>query len=191
MRPLPPKPTKAKAKPLQPRREADEENKRVGSGRPRVYGTELPVYDSMDQCASATGIPVDYLKRAKRSGCLFIRHGRVHLAEFIRWFFSQADGNDGEDWARRSKRALAIKAEIELEKLQNQVIEWQTVDSFITRLVSIDFFGELDRLGGEFPARLKGKSEVEIAEECDKEKKAIKESLRGKMETWKKQKGKV
>jgi hypothetical protein len=175
----PPKP-KAKAPP-----------KNLG-GRPRVFA-EFPVYDSMEQCAGATGIPISHLKFAKRQGCLFIRHGRVHIAEFISWFFSQTPENveDAIDWSKRDKRMSAMIKEIEYEKMRDSVIEWVLVEKFIMQLVGINFFGELERLAGEFPATLKGKSEVEIASEVANEVKSIKESLRSRMEIWKTKKGKI
>ena len=154
---------------------------------------DFPVYDSMDQCAGATGIPISALKLAKRQGCLFIRHGRVNVAEFIRWFFgAERAGNaeDAIDWTKRDKRAAALLKEVELEEEQNRVIDWSMVNSFITRLVSVEFFGELERLAGEFPASLKGKTEVEIAEETQKQIALIRDSMKNKMEMWKQKKGK-
>src|SRR4051812_4809187 len=98
-----------------------------GAGRPRVHATDLPVYDGMEQCAAATGVPMSLLRLAKKEGCLFVRHGRVHFSEFIRWFFNR-DSEDGDesniDWDKRGKRAQALIREADLEEKRGAVIDF-------------------------------------------------------------------
>lgn len=165
-------------------------------GRDRVYATDLPVYDSMEQCCGATGIPVAAQKHAKKNGCLFIRHGRVHLGEFIRWFFKSGkeDAGDDEmmiDWNKRDKRAAALIKEVKLEEEYDRLIDFAMVTRILTQLVNVTFFGELERLANEFPTGLKGKTEVQINEECLEQVKKIKLSLIAQLQAWEKSKGKI
>jgi hypothetical protein len=56
---------------------------------PRPAANGLPVYDSMEQCGAAAGIPLLILKTAKRNGCSAFRSNRVFLGEFLAWHFTQ------------------------------------------------------------------------------------------------------
>ena len=156
-----------------------------GAGRPRVYSTELPVYDSMEQCANATKVPLEVLKKAKKGGCLFVRHGRVHFSEFIEWIFNQDPDSTGEmDWAVREKRAAALIKENSLERLRGKSYDSGKVDSFLRSLVRSTFFGELDRIKSEFPPGLKGKGEIAIEAEVEKQIESIKRALNKQLDAW-------
>lgn len=160
-------------------------------GRPRVYETNLPVYDSMEQMNAVTGIPVTAQKYAKKNGCLSIRHGRCHLGEFLRWWFAQdLDTEDGVDWAKRDKRASALIKEVKLEEEQNRVIDFLLVERFIRMIVYNSFFGEIERMQNEFPALLKGKSEIEIKQEVLKQVTKMKKTIEEQVKSWASNKGK-
>lgn len=165
-----------------------------GAGRPRVYATDLPVYDTMDQCSGATGIPKAMLQLASKEGCLFVRHGRVHLAEFIRWFFNEKpqDGDEESniDWEKRGKRAQTLIREADLQEKYGKVIDFELARGFIEYLVRSIFFAEVERMSQEFPATLKGKTEVEIQAEMAKRAKELKTSLELALKTWIDTKGK-
>lgn len=165
-----------------------------GAGRPRVFATELPVYDSMEQASGATGIPIAAFKHAKKNGCLFFRHGRVNLSEFIHWFFNRPDKEEGdersEDWTYRDKRAAAMLKEINVDERMERVVDFDLVERFLRKLVGSDFFGELERMRQDFPPQLKGKSELDIAEHIAKSIGRTKESIAKSMENWVKSKGK-
>ncbi len=149
----------------------------------------------MEQCASATGIPLAALKLAKRGGCLFVRHGRVHLAEFIKWFFTREEDEEesegGVDWSKRDKRAGALIKEVKLEEAKDRVIDWALAERFVNYLVGVSFFSELERLANEFPANLKGKNEIEIHAECARQIGQIKKSIESSVRTWNEKKGKI
>jgi hypothetical protein len=53
--------------------------------------SDLPVYDSIDQCSAATGIPRGAIKLAKRKGCKAFKSNRIYLCDLLPWLFS----NDG------------------------------------------------------------------------------------------------
>jgi hypothetical protein len=168
-----------------------------GQGRPRVYATDFPVYDSMEQCSAATGIPFMALKLAKKNGCLFVRHGRVHLGEFIAWFFSaeRGENKDGEDdnvdWSRMDKKYSAQLKEIKVEEERERVIDFALASRFIVELTSVGMFGELERLRDEFPAALKGKTQVQISAEVSKQIDEIRKGLDKRLTNWEKKKGKA
>lgn len=169
-------------------------SKKKSAGRPREHAIDLPIYDSMDQCASATGIPLAVLKRAKREGCMHVQHGRVHVGVFLKWFFaklSDLEGDEDRDWAAYDKRMSAKLKEQKLETLRGQLIEFALVENFIHYLEGVCFFAELDRISAEFPSVLKGKSEVEISAECERQKGIIKKTITEAIRTWQEKKGKV
>ena len=172
-----------------------EKEKRAKPGRPRIFATDLPVYDSMEICRGSTGIPIAAMALAKKEGCVFVRHGRIHLEPFLKWWFNRPEKDDEEreadNWGGRDKRATALLKEVKLEEAKERVIEFLSVDKFIRNLVGNMFFGELERIASEFPASLKGKSEVEIAEEVNKQKKQIAKGITSYMETWLAKKGKL
>src|SRR6266571_6418247 len=72
---------------------------------------ELPVYDSMQQCASRTGLPLSLLKLAKRSGCEGFRWNRVALGPVLTWLFSR-DPADNTDWKKDFEKSRACLARI-------------------------------------------------------------------------------
>lgn len=165
-----------------------------GAGRPRVYATDLPVYDTMDQCSGATGIPKSMLQLASKEGCLFVRHGRVHLAEFLRWFFGprpqNSDGEENIDWDKRGKRAQALIREADLEEKRGTVVDFSLAKDFIEHVTRALFFGELERMEQEFPASLKGKNEVDIQVEMKRQGDMVRKNLELALKTWIDTKGK-
>lgn len=147
----------------------------------------------MRQMAGETGIPFGILRHARESGCAFVDdHGRCEILPFLKWFFEQdLDGEDGIDWAKREKRAKALMKEVELEEAREESIKFATVERFISNLTGTYFFGELDRLRNEFPPSLKGKGEIAISEECDKQFKQVKKQLTDQMDSFIDTKGKA
>lgn len=146
----------------------------------------------MEQMASATGIPLTILKHAKKSGCMFVSHGRCDLIVFLTWFFSRDVPDDEQvDWAKRDKRASALIKECKLEEERNLVINYALSEKFIRYLTQVLFFGELERIANEFPAGLKGKSEVDIYAECVKQNKMVKQHIETQVNIWVEKKGKV
>lgn len=161
--------------------------KRDGAGRPRnTHLLELPRFASMMDMSKQCGIPYSVLLESSKKGAPFKdTHGRCDILQFLAWFFRQDLSDDEQvDWGNRAKRATALIKEVELQEKRDQVVDFQTSAAFIRNLVNVAFFAELDRVASEFPATLKGKSEVEISVEVDNQIKAIKESLRLKLVEW-------
>lgn len=156
-------------------------DKRNSFARP----VELARFGSIGEMSAQTGIPSEILTAAKKNGCTFVRHGRPDLFEFLRWYFSQELSSDEQvNWSRRDKRAGALIKEHKLQVSRREVYKAQKVDGFMGQVVRVAFFGELDRLCKEFPATLKGKQELAIAEECDLQVKRIKQLIVSKFQEW-------
>ena len=155
-----------------------------GAGRPREHYLDLPVYDSMQQMAGATGIPLEVIKYAKAQGGKFVEHSRCNLGEFLKWFFAKADRNDDADWGVRDKKASALIKEVKLKRLNGSVVDFTLADNFIRNLIAQFVFAELKRLRYEFPGSLKGKDEVAIAKEVERQMDLVEKSFRGRLEEW-------
>ena len=146
-------------------------------GRP-IATKELPEYESMDEMSMATGIPLPEIKKAKRLGCPFVKHGRPNLHEFLIWYFeNNLTEEESVNWSQRDKRAAALIKEEDLMKKRKETIAFAQATAFANHMVNKFFFAELDRLAQEFPPNLKGKDEISIHAECLKQVEVIKSGL--------------
>lgn len=172
---------------------------KAGQGRKRVFASDLPVYDAIKDAVGATGIPLAAFDEARKNGCLFMRHGRVHLGEFIRWWFTRDIDDEldedkekrGTDWTSRDKRASALLRETKLANEKGKLCEFANVERFIRQVIAVEIFGELERISTEFPASLKGRSEVEIKSECDAQVEQIKNNAHKSIDNFIKKRGKL
>ena len=141
-------------------------------------------FGSMAQAASACGIPLAVLRKAKREGCPAFVRDRVDIGDFIVWFFNQDNATTKEDYAYRHKAALAMTLEAKLEEIRDETCHVSLGRRFVNDLVGNIFFGQLERLSGEFPASLKGKTEIQINEEVIQQIAHIKRLLKDKLAEW-------
>jgi hypothetical protein len=138
------------------------------SGLPRLAQSKrgqksLPVYDSMQSCEGATGIPRAILQQAKREGCdAFDSHSRVDLAKLLRYWFARGEGN--VDWALRQKRADALKAERELAKMEGALVSIDEVYRQQAQAVAKARAVLTQKFEGELPAKQNGMPAEKIAE---------------------------
>ena len=65
--------------------------------------TRLPIFDTMTQCRSATGIPISAIRLAKAGGCDAFKHGRIDLALLLHWIFSKTGDEPDADWGSEWK----------------------------------------------------------------------------------------
>lgn len=144
----------------------------------------MPIYDTLQQCAAATGVPLSALKMAKSSGCEAFRHGRVNFGEFIRWFFGQGTDGDNTDWVKENKRLDALIKRIKLDELKKRIIDFAEVNRFLQQLVGSCFFGELERMSQEFPPVLKGQNENEIQARILADVEKVKADLTARLKSW-------
>ena len=154
------------------------------AGRPRSNAAQMPIFDTLQQCAAATGVPLSALKMAKSSGCEAFRHGRVNFAEFIRWFFAQGTDDDNTDWFKENKRLDALIKRVKLAELKKQVIDFAEVNRFLQGLVGGCFFAELERMSQEFPPVLKGRDENEIQTRILADIEKVKKDLTARLQAW-------
>jgi hypothetical protein len=87
-------------------------------------------------------------------------------------------------------RAQAERVEIENQEKRGETVQFSVVLNLLHQIVGVFFFGELERLAFEFPPLLKGKNEIEINEECNKQTERIKVSLHACVNRWVRTKGK-
>jgi hypothetical protein len=145
----------------------------------------------MTQMAAQTGIPMSILREAVKSGCTFMRHGRCDLFEFLQWFFARPESEaENANWDKRDKRAKALMREDDLAERRKQLIEFDIVGRFLDYLTSGVFFAQLQKLREEFPVTLKGKTELEIHHECERQFGSVQKSIDASLKTWLAKEGK-
>jgi hypothetical protein len=132
---------------------------------PISSASRLPVFDSMQACEAATGIPKGLQQQAKRDGCeAFDSHGRVRLGELLRFLFAKGeDGEESANWPDRLKRAQALKAEHELSILQGEYVERTKVRADMTAAASKAVAVLTQKFETELPAKQDGMPAAEIA----------------------------
>ena len=104
----------------------------------------LPTYDSMQQCAAQTGIPLRLLKQAKRDGSSAFHSNRVRLRELLPFLFKGTVATAAPDFRGRLEAAKAQREEIRLAKETGQVLDRDTVRTGIQRAM-LAVFSVLDR----------------------------------------------
>jgi hypothetical protein len=126
----------------------------------------LSAYPSMSACSAATGIPKATLQQAKREGCnAFDQANRVHLEKLLRWIFrNDADGEENADWPDRLKRAQALRAEADLEKMKGGLVELSAVHEAQDRCCSKAVAVLTQKFETELPPKQDGMPAEKIAE---------------------------
>jgi hypothetical protein len=131
----------------------------------------LPIYDSLNACSGATGIPLSILKQAKKSGCDAFKSTRVDLGKLLRWLFGKdQDGEGSVNWGERYKRVQALRGELALDREKKESVSRGAIKD-ASRVIQSVMYSELDQIFcSELPADTKGCSELQIR---DKNKAAI------------------
>ena len=85
----------------------------------------IPDYPTIKSCSSATGIPEQTLKKAKRSGCdAFNASGRVSFGRFLKWVFVDTAGKDaGVDWVKERAKTQTLRERVKLGIEERRLIE--------------------------------------------------------------------
>lgn len=136
-------------------------------GRPRTH--DLPVYDSMERCTAATGIPRSLMQLARKSGCdAFTANSRVVLEKLLRWIFSEERDESGVDWSQRLAEYKARREKIKLDKESLLISDRPTIERGAARIMA-HIFDTLERMFCyELPPSIVGRTEPEIAFESRK-----------------------
>lgn len=145
----------------------------------------LPVFDSMTQCAGATGIPLPILRRAKRAGCdAFTAGSRVALGPLLHYLFGDAASHDGVcNWSDELRKWQARRQEQAWQERAHELIERSRVITFFAALATRQKDILRQRLENELPARMAGVdpgsgrviAKRVVDEICDEMQKAVEE----------------
>jgi hypothetical protein len=127
--------------------------------------TTLPVYDSLAACAGATKIPAPTLRKWKRAGCPAFKGSRVSLAGLLQWLFNGTQEDDGVDWPLRLRKAQAERAELQLAKERETVVEKADVIAQIREFNAKARAALQQKLEVELPARCAGQPAADIMRE--------------------------
>lgn len=130
-------------------------------GRPRSTPMELPIYDSMQACSAATGIPLSIQKQAKAAGSDAFRSNRVSLGPLLRWIFTERDNKRRVDWGQEFEEWRAKREKIKHDKDAKLVAD-KAETTFAIAKIQAAMFSILERLKSEMPPLLKGLNETGI-----------------------------
>lgn len=111
--------------------------------------------------------------------------------EWLAYFAAQGrDRSSAGDKLHKAigeQRLAILKEDRHAKRRENRIKDGQTVTTaygqrFVQDLIGNCFFGQLDRLSGELPATLKGKTEIQIKQEVVEQIERIKRLLRDKLD---------
>lgn len=147
-------------------------------GRPAEGSNTLPVYNSMKECAAATGIPEEIQREAKAEGCDAFRYNRVHLALLLPFIWKERAAPEmAEQDADGVEKPRTIRQWLEYYKMSRErrrdsveageIIDKSEVREGIQKAVSI-YFGQLEKMIREMPPVIRGMDERGIAAEMRK-----------------------
>jgi len=145
------------------------------------------LFDTMAQCASFTGTPLEVLKSAKRAGCMGFKLGnRVDYLEFLKWHWAKAKTTISE----LPDGFASWKEVLESEKAKRESIKRQhdegammpTADAVAQAGVAGGhFMSELERMARELPPSLAGLSAVDVHKRMSSEVESIRKTLTEKL----------
>lgn len=127
-----------------------------------------PTFDSIKQASAATGISPSIWSLAKAEGCPAFRHGRIHVGEFLPWFFSQkktrvklpagfSSWRDHLNYISSERQTLALK------KDRGTVLDKDGVSFGLDRGISQLFNAIRQTFINQMPAQVVGMTEVQIS----------------------------
>lgn len=132
-------------------------------GRPRKAASELPIYDSMDQCTAATGIPLAVIKAAKKAGSDAFKSNRVYLDRLLVWIFSNEQADSVTDWNQALAQEKTLRERRKRLMEDEQTADRPTIQRGAGKIMAI-IFDTLERsFCYELPGSQVGKTEAEMA----------------------------
>lgn len=118
---------------------------------------ELPTYDSMQQCAARSGIPLALIKRAKRYGCTAFAVGsRVRLQPLLAWLFSTLAEEAGIDWGNELKKWQAKRQQQFWEQREGNLVDVDDVTHMVLEVSARQRQILTQRLQNEMPTAMAG-----------------------------------
>lgn len=159
----PPKPVKSSTAaitpPAQPKAKA--RGKWVNTNE-EAATIQLPIFSSMKQAYTITGIPLSVMKDAKQAGSTAITSaGRVDLAALLRFIFSD-DQYENTNWSSELKRFQAKREELRYAEDQKRVVDRSVVQSALAKGMALLLTKIDHEFGVRLPPTLKGLDESSI-----------------------------
>lgn len=138
------------------------------------------VFDSQQQAAAATGIPIEALKRSKRAGCPAFKSNRIYLRPLLVWIFAKPDTAKAETWKAVDEEYTARLKQHNYERKTERVVErGEAIECIRAGMATV--FSELDRLFlNELPPALKGLDEIQIRQRAQAEIERLRVTLKDK-----------
>ena len=102
---------------------------------------KLPVFDSIDACVGATGIPRAVMRYAKRCGCQAFVGSRVNLAALLAWLYDPANekgkafGLNVDELKRKKVQEEARLLELKREELEGVLVRLEDVKKWASESV--------------------------------------------------------
>lgn len=135
----------------------------------RETSQELPVYDSIDACSGATGIPRGVIKSAKKLGCSAFHSNRVKLGPLLAFIFTEKEGPSGtesftiDEWKKRKVQEEATLLSLTRKQREGELV----LKADITRDIhsaTFAFRTEIESIPGKLAPQVVGLSipEAEI-----------------------------
>lgn len=112
---------------------------------------ELPVYDTMSQCAAATGIPLSVLQACKEMGFPAFQSNRVYLFGFLVDYFKKAHPDAITNWLEESRKMDAELKQVKLDTLKKKLLPTHEVDAFHAEIFTILFEDMRNTFVSEMP----------------------------------------
>ena len=156
----------------------------------RETSQQLPVFDSIDACVGATGIPRHVIKSAKKLGCSAFHSNRVKLGPLLEFIFTEKKGKSGsdsftiDDWKRRKVQEEATLLGLTRKQREGELVLKSDITNDIHASV-FAFRSELESVPGKLAPQVVG---LPIAEAELRISAAISEALmKLHREEWRKQ----
>jgi len=136
----------------------------------------LPVFNSQDQCAACTGIPLATIKEAKRGGCSAFKQHRVDLALLLKWLFAQDES--AINWGTRLDEYKAKREKLKLDADEQKVIDRGEVTFAVGKAMATLFSNIDNQFGSLLPPVLKGLDEAGIQQRLTATSEIFKQAVR-------------
>lgn len=136
-----------------------------------IKSVQWPTFDSIKQAAAATGIAPSIWSLAKAEGCPAFRHGRIHVGEFLPWFFNQKKTKAKlpagfSSWRDHLNFVSSERQTLALEKDRGNVLDRADTGDGIARGISTLFDAIHQTFLNQFPAQIVGMTEIQISAKC-------------------------
>lgn len=128
----------------------------------RETSQQLPVFDSIDACVGATGIPRHVIKSAKKLGCSAFSSNRVNLGKLLPFLFgkeikggSSSTSMTIDDWKQRKVEEEVLSMECSRKIREERLIPVETLRGWFAPAL-LDVRNTLLSIPGKLAAQVPG-----------------------------------